>query len=214
MNDTDFSSTERDLRAALKTLPSASDEMQSCNAAVLILLLTDKATQTKEARILLTQRSAQLRTHGGEVAFPGGHRHREDKTLIDTALRETQEEVGIDKCGVEVVGCLPPRRTRSSQYVLPCVAILNDELTLNINNDEVAEVFQVPLNFFCQENLLAHKVNYRGRVYRIPRFKYQSYDIWGFTANIIAILCKEVFNQPLDVEALSPPQIEDYKAVG
>jgi 8-oxo-dGTP pyrophosphatase MutT (NUDIX family) len=201
----------KDLRLALKHKPPGDDEISKCQAAVLVPLLVGDATSSGKPQLLLTRRSVHLSEHAGEVAFPGGHSHTDDPSLVDTALREAWEEVGLDKSLVEILGCLSPSRTRGMRYVLPCIALIQKKPVLSVNIGEVDEIFLVPIEFFCQENLLAHEIRYEGRTHRIPRFKYDQHDIWGFTANIISILCTQTLGWSLNLQALGSSQVERYQ---
>jgi 8-oxo-dGTP pyrophosphatase MutT (NUDIX family) len=97
--------------------------------------------------VLLTQRTAHLRAHAGHVAFPGGQADPGDTGPEDTALRETEEEVGIERRHVEIVGCLPLYRTVTNFDVTPVVALVRPDFTLRLDTFEVAEAFEVPLAF-------------------------------------------------------------------
>jgi len=109
-------------------------------AAVLVALFEEAG----EARVLLTRRSEQLRTHRGQVSFPGGRLDRGERAL-DAALREAQEEIGLDPGGVEVAGWLHPVTTRNATLVLPVVGLLARRPQLVSNPAEVARVFDVEL---------------------------------------------------------------------
>jgi 8-oxo-dGTP pyrophosphatase MutT (NUDIX family) len=95
--------------------------------------------------VLLTQRTAHLPTHAGQIAFPGGRQDAQDRSPIETALREAQEEVGLDPRGVEVLGCLPESTTGSVYVITPVVALVQSNSELKANPGEVAEIFEVPL---------------------------------------------------------------------
>jgi 8-oxo-dGTP pyrophosphatase MutT (NUDIX family) len=97
--------------------------------------------------VLLTQRTSHLRAHAGHVAFPGGRVDPGDADAADTALRETEEEVGIARGYVEVIGTLPLYRTVTHFDVTPVVALLRPEFELKLDTFEVAEAFEVPLSF-------------------------------------------------------------------
>jgi 8-oxo-dGTP pyrophosphatase MutT (NUDIX family) len=97
--------------------------------------------------VLLTQRTDHLRSHAGHVAFPGGRVDAADADAIDTALRETEEEVGIARSQVSVIGTLPVYRTVTHFDVTPVVALVRPDFTLTLDSFEVAEAFEVPLAF-------------------------------------------------------------------
>jgi 8-oxo-dGTP pyrophosphatase MutT (NUDIX family) len=112
-------------------------------AAVLVPLVV----RADGLHVLLTQRTAHLRDHAGQISFPGGRCEPEDVDAVATALRETEEEVGLDRRHVEVIGALPVYTTVTSYAVTPVVALVEPDFVLNIDPSEVAEAFEVPLDF-------------------------------------------------------------------
>ena len=111
-------------------------------AAVLIAIV-----QRDVPMLLLTERTRQLSSHSGQVAFPGGKRDPEDVDAAATALREAQEEVGLDPALAEVLGSLPPYVTTTGFVVTPVVALVQPQACYRPNPDEVADLFEVPLAF-------------------------------------------------------------------
>ncbi|ESO98310.1 hypothetical protein LOTGIDRAFT_86292, partial [Lottia gigantea] len=101
-----------------------------------------------EVNLLFTKRSRKLRTHPGAVSFPGGIKDRGDKDDADTALREAEEEIGLRRENVEVVGNLPPIYASPPTSVVPVIGMIKDEFESILNRDEVDFVFYVPLRFF------------------------------------------------------------------
>ena len=97
--------------------------------------------------VLLTQRTAHLRDHAGQISFPGGRAEHDDADAVATALRETEEEVGLDRSHVEVIGQLPHYTTVTAYQVTPVVALVEPGFTLALDANEVAEAFEVPLAF-------------------------------------------------------------------
>ena len=114
-------------------------------AAVLVPI-----TRAENPELILTLRSQNLSTHGGEVAFPGGRRDPEDADLVSTALREAQEEVGLSPGLVEMVGPLSEVVSRHAIKVTPYVGIVPDYVEYRANADEIDSVFSVPLDFFAK----------------------------------------------------------------
>ncbi len=113
------------------------------NASVLVPLVQRDAGLT----VLLTQRTSHLREHGGQISFPGGRAEPGDTDAIDTALREAEEEVGLARRHVEVLGALPIYRTITNFDVTPIVALVHPPFLLTIDPHEVAEAFEVPLAY-------------------------------------------------------------------
>jgi 8-oxo-dGTP pyrophosphatase MutT (NUDIX family) len=117
-------------------------ERQPALAAVLIPLI-----MRDELMLLLTERTANLSTHSGQIAFPGGRTDETDADAIDTALREAEEEVGLHRTHVEVLGTLPTYVTGTAFIITPVVALVQPGFALTPNPGEVADVFEVPLSY-------------------------------------------------------------------
>ena len=111
-------------------------------AAVLVPLV-----MRRELTLLLTQRSSQLSTHPGQIAFPGGRTDASDLDAVDTALREASEEIGLPRGHVEVLGSLPTYVTGTAYIITPVVALVQPGFELRPNPGEVADVFEVPLRY-------------------------------------------------------------------
>ena len=138
--------------------------------------------------LLLTQRSAQLRDHAGQISFPGGRFNPEDTDAVATALRETEEEIGLSRCHIEIIGSLPDYFTGTGFQVTPVVALVHPPFELVADSDEVAEIFEVPLSFLMNgahhERRSAEFPDLLGRrtFYAIP---YERHFIWGATAGML-----------------------------
>lgn len=154
-------------------------------AAVLVpIVLREQPT------VLLTERTQQLSTHSGQVAFPGGRSDPQDPDAAATALREAHEEVGLEPDGVEVLGSLPVYVTGSSFIVTPVVALVQPDARLRANPDEVAQIFEVPLRFLLDP---AHHhrqaLTWRGQRREWYAMPYQDgvseRFIWGATAGML-----------------------------
>lgn len=149
------------------------------------------------ATVLLTQRTAHLRDHGGQISFPGGRVEVEDISPIHTALRETEEEIGLDRERIEIIGFLPEYRTGTGFRVTPVVALVRPPFNLLPDPFEVAEVFEVPLNFLLNpENHQRHSLHYRGALRHFFAMPYGDYFIWGATAGMIRSLTERLGLHP------------------
>jgi 8-oxo-dGTP pyrophosphatase MutT (NUDIX family) len=141
--------------------------------------------------VLLTQRNANLSSHAGQVSFPGGSREAGDADRIDTALRETEEEVGLHRDFVEVLGSLPDYITGTGFHVSPVVGLIRDGFTLRPDAREVAEIFEVPLAFLMDpshhERRLLRWVDGERIFYAMPFPKESGghHFIWGATAGML-----------------------------
>ncbi len=139
--------------------------------------------------VLLTQRTAHLRDHAGQVSFPGGRVEPDDLSPTFTALRETEEEVGLSREHVEILGFLPEYRTGTGFKVTPVVGLVRPPFDLSLDPFEVAEVFEVPLAFLIDPaNHQRHELHYRGALRQYFAMPYGDYFIWGATAGMIRSL--------------------------
>lgn len=140
--------------------------------------------------VLLTQRAAHMRTHSGQVAFPGGKVDESDSSVEFTALREAHEEVGLNAHSVRVLGCLPNYVTFANLLVTPVVALMEADFELKVNPEEVARVFEVPLlHLMNPTHHQRHELQYKGQFrswYSIaPHAALEGAFIWGATASMI-----------------------------
>lgn len=143
--------------------------------------------------VLLTQRTAHLRDHAGQISFPGGRVEEDDRTPIDTALRETEEEIGLSRERIEIVGFLPEYRTGTGFRVTPVVALVRPPFDLQPDPFEVAEIFEVPLAFLIDPaNHQQHSLHYRGALRNYFAMPYGEYFIWGATAGMIRSLSERL----------------------
>ncbi len=150
-------------------------------AAVLLPLIL-----RHEPQVLLTQRTHHLTRHAGQVAFPGGRADANDISLVETALRETQEETGIDPAFVTVAGFLDAYETGTGYAILPVVGILSDGFGLSPHAVEVAEIFEVPLSFLLDPaNKQQQSREFQGRLRSFYSFTYEGHYIWGATAAML-----------------------------
>ncbi|MDL2284835.1 CoA pyrophosphatase [Oxalobacter sp. OttesenSCG-928-P03] len=153
-------------------------------AAVLVPLV---ARKDDDLWLMLTRRAAHLSDHAGQISFPGGRVDLTDSSRIETALREMQEEVGVESEQIEILGTLPECRTGSGYSVTPVVAIVRPPFTVRIDPMEVAEVFEVPFPYLMTgENYQRRSADFpsigRRTFYTIP---YGNYMIWGATAGML-----------------------------
>lgn len=137
-------------------------------------------------QVLLTRRTDGLRHHGGQVSFPGGRMEPSDAGAVAAAIRETQEEIALTAAQVQPLGFLDPFTTISGFRVVPVVAVIDPAYVAVPNPDEVADVFEVPLDFLmAPENLRRVEVDYRGRRRAVLEYDWPGQRIWGATAAIL-----------------------------
>jgi 8-oxo-dGTP pyrophosphatase MutT (NUDIX family) len=151
-------------------------------AAVLIPLLL----QPNGLSVLLTQRTTHLRDHGGQISFPGGRMDPEDAGPNETALRESEEEIGLERERVEIIGQLPEYLTVSGYSVTPIIGLVKPQAEYVLDEFEVADIFEVPLSF------LMDPANHQVRVWqseqgsrRFYSMPYEGRFIWGATAGML-----------------------------
>lgn len=162
-------------------------------------------TRCENPELVLTLRASGLSTHGGEVAFPGGRRDPEDRDLIHTALREAEEEIGLAPGLVEVAGPLSTLVSRHGIQVTPFVGFIPDYLEFHANDAEIAAVFTVPLEFFCDDpREMTHRIDYLGRSWYVPSYQYGEFKIWGLTAIMVVELVNLLF--AADIRLHEPPE--------
>lgn len=139
--------------------------------------------------VLLTQRTAHLNDHAGQVSFPGGRCEADDASRVHTALREADEEVGINPAQVEVIGALPEFWSGSGFVITPVVGIVTPPLNLKLDDFEVAEVFEPPLEFLLDiGNWRRESAENKGRQYQFWAIAWQGHYIYGVTAAMIVNL--------------------------
>lgn len=156
--------------------------------AAVLILLTRESEAGNDWNIVLTQRTAHLHDHAGQISFPGGRKDEEDDDLIATALREANEEIGADPQQIEVVGALPSYVTVTAYEVTPIVAVSPPQ-TYRCDPFEVADVFHVPLAHVLEERNWRRdtfmRAGLRREYWAVP---YRERYVWGATAGMLRTL--------------------------
>ena len=151
-------------------------------AAVLVPLLL----HGEELSVLLTQRATQLKNHAGQISFPGGAVEEQDADAIDTALRETAEEIGLERSFVQVMGRLPDHMIVSGYRVTPVVGIVSGDFVLQLDRNEVDSTFEVPLRFVLDpKNHVRRRRDFEGHSVELTDVPWGQYHIWGATASML-----------------------------
>jgi 8-oxo-dGTP pyrophosphatase MutT (NUDIX family) len=147
-----------------------------------------------EPAVLLTLRTPELKSHSGQIAFPGGKIDPTDESPLAAALREAEEEIGLDAKLIDPVGYLDLYLTFSGFRILPLVARVDPDYRLTINPGEVAEVFEVPLEFLMQpDNHQRHKRDWKGIERQYYAMPFGERYIWGVTAGILRNLYERIY---------------------
>jgi 8-oxo-dGTP pyrophosphatase MutT (NUDIX family) len=181
---TPVAANARELRDALLTPEDAAamDAHGRTDAAVLLPLYG----WPDSPGLVFTKRRADLRRHAGEISFPGGRQDETDEDLRSTALRESQEEIGLDPAAVELVGALPPVGTFVTSYrVHPFVGLIDEGLELEPNPAEVSAVLALRLDAL-RDGYGMRRLVRRGVPIRTPTYTVGEHMIWGATARILA----------------------------
>lgn len=137
-------------------------------------------------RLLFTKRTEAVESHKGQVSFPGGTVEEGDRDIVQTALREAEEEIGIDRRSVETLGLLDDHATPSGFVITPVLGLLRSVPELHPSPHEVAEIFQVPLAYFASaRNVRCERRMFLGREQDVWFYDRAPHVIWGATAAII-----------------------------
>jgi 8-oxo-dGTP pyrophosphatase MutT (NUDIX family) len=162
---------------------------QPIRPAAVLIPIVDHAEPT----VLLTQRSPHLADHAGQIAFPGGKIEVNDATPRDTALREAEEEIGLNRRFVEPLGYLGVYGTSFGFRILPTVARVKPGFSLRINHSEVDDAFEVPLSFLMNpQNHQIHSKEFRGMERSYYAMPFAERYIWGATAGILRVLYERI----------------------
>jgi 8-oxo-dGTP pyrophosphatase MutT (NUDIX family) len=151
-------------------------------AAVLVALIE----RSRDFSVLLTTRTSDLKHHAGQIAFPGGRREPEDTDMIACALREAEEEVGLARHAVEVLGVLSPYVTITGFEVTPVIGVVAPPISFTPDTTEVADIFEVPLSFLLDPaNHRREQRDVKGQKRAYYALVYEGRYIWGATAGMI-----------------------------
>lgn len=171
---------------------SAQSRDQSGYRAAAVLILLNQSPEG-DLQLILTRRSDHLKNHAGQISLPGGSLDKRDKSLIHTALREAEEEIGIDASVVEVLGELDMAYLPSGFCVTPVVGYIKLLPELRPDPSEVDEIFHIPLGFVLNTAIYKTRNIVRDGIKReFYYFDYKEYYVWGATAGILRSFAKEL----------------------
>lgn len=185
-------------------LPRSSIEVPGAfpnEAAVLVAITDDPVDPT----VILTKRAEHLAVHSGEVSFPGGKWEAIDSSLIDTALREAQEEIGLAPEMVTVINVEPSTISRGGMKVTPYVGVIPAGIDFVPDPNELDAVFEVPLRFFFEDKRARTDVyTVNGQDYWSPVYLFDDYEIWGLTARVLIQFLNRAFGAGIERDSEAP----------
>lgn len=173
---------DRGMRPSSDGLPLRGRSLRS--AAVLVPLVA-----RSDMTVLLTRRADHLQHHPGQISFPGGRVEPSDSSPVEAALRETQEEVGLGASCIELLGELPEYLTGTGFRITPVVGLVHPPFELKVDPSEVAEAFEVPLQFLLDPaNHHLQSLEHEGNMRYFHAMPYEERYIWGATAAMLKSL--------------------------
>lgn len=206
------------------------DKLIPCNSPLRISLRDEFFTSSailfsiipynnKPYDLVLIHRTDRGTRHRGEISFPGGKFESEnDKTLLDTALRETEEEIGVPKNKIELIGCLDDFPTMTKYIITPFIAIIDKDQKLVKEDGEVRRILKVPIDFFIKkQNFREQAIDIGGNQFPIFYFNYidsesnEKYTIWGATAYMISNFIETVYGITMSNLGLKRFKLEKIK---
>jgi 8-oxo-dGTP pyrophosphatase MutT (NUDIX family) len=171
--------------------------------------------------ILIKRTSRKDDRHSGEMSFPGGKSELQDNTLTDTAIRECEEEIGVPRENIRILGCLHDFPTMTRFIISPFIGLIDKDEKLVKDEREVQDIVKVPIDFFFQsKNFREQAWDFAGKKFPVYYFNYrdpekkQKYTIWGATAHMIATFIHTVYNiniSKLNIRRFSPEEIKPLK---
>jgi len=184
----------------------------STSAAVLVVLHGD----ADDPQIVLTQRANHLNNHPGEVAFPGGMWDPIDNHLLDTALREAMEEVGLNPQLVRTIATLPVASPkRRNLMVTPFVGLVDGPLQLVADPNEIGAIFHLPVSqLLNMDHYQYFEIRNNGEALKFPYLAYKGYKVWGFTLKVLVDLVNHTLEAGIDLMYPSEKRIDELRRRG
>jgi 8-oxo-dGTP pyrophosphatase MutT (NUDIX family) len=206
------------------------DKLIPCNSPLRISLRDEFFTSSailfsiipynnKPYDLILIHRTDRGTRHRGEISFPGGKfESKNDKTLLDTAVRETEEEIGVPKNKIELIGCLDDFPTMTKYIITPFIAIIDKDQKLVKEEGEVRRILKVPIDFFIEkQNFREQAIDIGGNQFPVFYFNYidsesnEKYTIWGATAYMISSFIETVYGITMSNLGLKRFKLEKIK---
>ena len=183
------------LHNCIENLKNAGDTLRPIadysEASILVIFINNEID--KESYILITQRKKNLRKHAGQVAFPGGRKEVADKNLLETALRETEEEINLSKDNYDIIGDLPNFYTGTGYVVTPFIALMKSESNwqnlISPNPEEVEKIFTPKsMELLSPKFHIREKPPIKSSMFMTWRINYNNENIWGLTARVLVTI--------------------------
>jgi 8-oxo-dGTP pyrophosphatase MutT (NUDIX family) len=184
-------------------------------SAVLFTIIPYK---DKPYELVVIHRADKGKSHRGEMSFPGGKYEPQDSSLKVTALREAEEEIGVPRANIDVIGCLHDFPTMSRFIISPFIATIDKNQELTKDEREVQEIVKVPITFFTEkQNFRETTMNFEGKEFPVLYFDYKvnntSYMIWGATAYMICTFIEMVYDLKLSKLGLRRFNLKEIKTL-
>ncbi|MFH0976509.1 MAG: CoA pyrophosphatase [Spirochaetota bacterium] len=182
-SEQDYAAFKKEIKFRLENRCKHQAENHGSTPASVLMLIMNK---NNEAYVFLTQRTHKVKTHKGQVSFPGGAREKDDKSILDTALRETFEEAGINPADVEILGEFDEMISISDFHVHTFIGSIKYPYEYKENKDEIESCFEAPLSLFYNKEYYREEDYYfDGETRKVFYYSYNGYEIWGMTALIL-----------------------------
>ncbi len=186
----DFEEFKESLRKRLRERPRRSISYPDYRKAAVLILFFEKE---KSPHVIMTLRTERVSTHKGQVSFPGGGFDSTDRDFLNTALRETHEEVGIEPSAVEVIGEFDEYISIMGFHVYVFAGALNSKPEYRPCTDETEQVLEVPLSMFINEEYeRCEKLEHEGREFDVYYYNFNGITIWGMTARIMTDFSRKI----------------------
>ena len=194
------------------TKQQPSSNQAAASAAVLVVLHGDAA----DPQIVLTQRANHLNNHAGEVAFPGGMWDPIDNHLLDTALREAKEEVGLDPQLVRAIATLPMASPkRRNLMVTPFVGLVEGPLQLVADPNEIGAIFDLPVSQLLNiDHYQYFEISNKGEALKFPYLAYNGYKVWGFTLKVLVDMVNHSLEAGIELTYPSEKEKDELRQRG
>ena len=185
-----FNNFKQDVKTNLSSREKRVISLPGFRESSVMMLFMEKENSP---HVILTLRTDKVSTHKGQISFPGGGHDKEDRDYLETAIRETFEEIGIDPAQIEVLGEFDEYVSTTGFHVHVYAGALNSVIRYLPSEDEIEDILEVPFSIFYNEEFERREiVNYEGRDYTVYYYKYGKNTIWGLTSRILTDFSRKI----------------------